>query len=157
LYGVLELSHVSLPFFFAERFDQRRRKPNARPSEAFTVASGELSRQRRDVLAVTAQGGDDELDPCQAVRKIDSETAPAHFSEKIPVGRGDDANVDALDASGSNLLDFAFLQCAQEFGLKRQRQLPHFIEHERSAIGSGEEAGPRSVGAGECSAGVSEQ
>jgi hypothetical protein len=70
---------------------------------------------------------------------------------------GDDPDVDSLDPPRADRLDLALLQRPQELGLDRQRQLADLVEHQRAAVGLGEEAAARADRAGERAADVTEQ
>ncbi len=99
---------------------------------------------------MAAQWGDDQLDHGESIVEVHSEASAPRFRREIAVGARDDTHVNALDSPGSHLLDFAFLQGAQQLGLDPQRKLTHFIEHQRSSIGAGEETLACPIGAGEC-------
>ena len=52
---------------------------------------------------------------------------------------------------------FAMLECAEQFHLHRQRNIGHFIEEQRAAVGINEQASAMLFGAGERTAGMSKQ
>ncbi len=78
-------------------------------------------------------------------RKSDGEDAEAvvegtikmsgfdHFCE-IAIGGGDEANIDGNGASAADAFEFLFLDGAQNFGLKLEREIPDFIEEESAVV-----------------------
>src|SRR5262249_4935672 len=147
---VLQLPYVPGPFFFAERLDERSAQSDVWPAEALSVSTRKFASQRGDILAMIAQWRDDELNHRQPIIEIQSEPTSTRFRDEIAVGTGDDANVDPLDPPRSYLLDFALLQGAQKLGLHAERELTHFVEHQRSAICAREETLARLIGDGKC-------
>jgi len=76
---------------------------------------------------------------------------------QIAVGGRDDANVDARRAGAADRFELAFLEDAEELGLKLERDISDFIEKHCAAIGQGEAANVRIEGAGESAAFMAEE
>ena len=113
--------------------------------------------ERGDIARALCQRVERHRKHVEPIEQIFAETACGDFRRKIAVGACDDADVD-LDRGGrTDRDDFAFLQGAQKFGLQGQRHLGDFVEQQRAAVGSAEEAFARGVGAGEGAFLVAEQ
>jgi len=54
---------------------------------------------------------------------------------QVAVGRRDHAHVYAARPIGSQALDLAVLQRAEQLGLDGQRQLPHLVKEQRATVG----------------------
>ena len=81
----------------------------------------------------------------QAIKEVFAEPAGFHIGDQVAVGGGDDAHVDLDGLASADRLDLALLQRAQQFDLRRERQLADFVEEQRAAVGLDEFAGMRSV------------
>ena len=66
--------------------------------------------------------------------KIRAEASGFQFRIEIAVGRRDQTNIDANRSIRAEPLHFSLLDCPQQFGLKRRRQLADFVEKERAAM-----------------------
>ena len=109
------------------------------------------------VVAVLAQGRDDELHHRQAVVEILPEPAGADLRLEVAVRGRDHPHVDLLDARGADGLDLALLQDAEELRLEPDGELANLVEDEGPAVGLREEAAPGLRRAGERAARVAEQ
>jgi hypothetical protein len=114
--------------------------------------------QERDVLAALAQRRHRQVDDVQAIEQILAERAFGNHVAKVPVGGGDDADIDASHrAIRADLLDFAGLHEAQQQPLHAQRHFRDFVEEHRAAIGDLELALLVAICAGEAAFDVAEQ
>src|SRR6266404_6944193 len=59
----------------------------------------------------------------------------ANHLPQVPVGSDNDTDVHRRGTCAANGLEFAFLEYAQQLGLKFQRHVSNFIEEQRPAIG----------------------
>src|SRR5262245_23847597 len=80
----------------------------------------------------------------QSVVQVGSEQPLCNEIGERPVCGGDDARVDSLRAMSSNALDRQVLQDSQEFGLRRKREVRHFVQKECASVGVLELASPAS-------------
>jgi len=71
--------------------------------------------------------------------------------------RGNDAHVHLLSLRGSEALEGAFLEHAQQLGLQVEREVADLVEEERAPMRQLESSLPRGHRAGECAARVTEQ
>jgi hypothetical protein len=78
----------------------------------------------------------------QAIEEILAEHPAGHGGVHITIRGSDDADVDADRLSPPDALKFAFLQHPQQCHLGVGRQLTHFIEEDRAAVGELEPAEP---------------
>ena len=97
--------------------------------EAFDKGVGRAARRRspRSRNGGTRNGKD-----IQPVKEVFAKFPFAHHAVKIAIGGGDDAHVHLARACAAERFEFAFLQHAQQFGLKVQRQFADFIEENAS-------------------------
>src|SRR5437773_4081890 len=65
------------------------------------------------------------------------------------VRRADDARIDRLLGGGSDLAHLLFLDRAQQLHLHRERQIGHFVEKQRAAVGRLKKTVAVAFGAGE--------
>ncbi len=68
--------------------------------------------------------------------KIGAEAAGCHFAGQIAIARCNDAHIHGNRPPRAHWLHFAFLQHAQQLGLRRQRQFANFVQKQRAAIGA---------------------
>src|SRR6185295_7119753 len=92
-----------------------------------------------------------------AIQQIEAEAAGLDLLRQPAVGRRDDADVDPPRRGLADAPELAFLEHAQQLGLRPRRQLADFVEEQRSAVGFLEDAAAIGDGAGERSAGVAEE
>src|SRR5690606_33956732 len=85
----------------------------------------------------------------EAIKEVFAELAGFGEIEKASIGRRNDADIDALGAGGTNGLDLAFLEGAEEFYLGFEGKLADLVEEERADMGFGEFADLIGDGAGE--------
>ena len=81
-----------------------------------------------------AQRGHDDLHHREPVEQVHAETRAPGFGGEVAVGTGDHAHVHALHPAGADLLDFAFLQDAQQLRLDSRRKLADLVEHDGPAV-----------------------
>src|SRR5262245_39647613 len=99
-------------------------------------ARGELAY----LLSPGPEGGDLELERVQAVQEIRPESPGFDHGPEVPVGRGDDADVDLDLAGRADPRDALRLQEPQQRDLRRERQLADLVEQDRAARGRLEHA-----------------
>ena len=71
----------------------------------------------------------------EAVIQIRAKAALLDAVQEVAVGRGEDAHVDFDGLAAADAFKLTLLQHAQEFRLQVGRDLAHFVEQERAAIG----------------------
>jgi len=91
------------------------------------------------------------------VVEIVPEAPFAHLLGEILVARGDDAHVEASLAGASDRPHHAGLEEAQQAHLRGLGQVADLVEEQRAAVGRGDDAQARAVGAGESALLVAEQ
>ena len=62
---------------------------------------------------------------------------------EVAIGGRDHAHAHANDLLAAHAVEFAFLQHAQQLGLRRAVQVAHFVQENRAAVGQFELAAPR--------------
>ncbi len=98
-----------------------------------------------------------ERDDVEAVEEVLTEASAADLLLEIPVGRGDDANVDARSLLRADRLDVAALEDAQHLGLRPRREVADLVEEDRAAVGGDELADLLAHRAGEAPLLVAEE
>ena len=71
----------------------------------------------------------------QAIEQIGPEQPAVDHLGQAPVGGRDDPDVDATGAVAADPLDGQILNRPQQLGLRRQRQVRHFVQKQRAAVG----------------------
>ena len=117
----------------------------------------EVLQQERDIFPSFAQWREGETDDVEAVKQIFAETPAGNFAGEIAVRGGDDADIDLDALQRTDRPELAFLQDAQEFDLKVERQVAHFIEESSAAAGMFDKPAFGLTGSGESAPGVSEE
>src|SRR5690606_21334783 len=125
--------------------------------ELRAIAIEEEPGEDPDVAATLAQRRDAQREHVEAVIQVGAEPALRDLRREIAVRRRDDANVHLQRRVGADALDLAFLQRAQELGLRAERQLADLVEEQRAAIGELELTGTVRDRTGERAAHVAEQ
>ena len=96
-------------------------------------------------------------DDVEAEAQVGAEAAGSDFLVEPAVGGRDDARVDAARHVLADPADFAFLQHAQQLGLRARRELADLVEKQRAAVRFLEQAGALAHRAGERAARVAEE
>jgi hypothetical protein len=94
-----------------------------------------LARQGHDVVRPLAQRGDFERKNVEAVEQVFAEPSGLDFGGHVPVGGGQNADVERHRLLAADPLHFTLLQHPQQFGLQTQRHFGNFVEQQRAAIG----------------------
>ena len=118
------------------------RQAQAAQSQAGAVQLQKPPGQQQHVVATFAQRWNGDGVHRQAVVQVGAEAAVAHMLTQTAVGGGDDPHVHPPGAVGTQALDLAVLQGAQQFGLHGQRQLAHLVKEQCAAFGRFKPAGP---------------
>ena len=84
--------------------------------------------ERSDVLGPLAQRAQGQGEDVEAVVKVGAEAAFLDFERQIAVGASDHADIDLDRLGRAERDDFAFLQRAQQLGLKSERHFGDFVE-----------------------------
>ena len=122
------------------------------------AAGQELLDQQRDVAAPLAQWRHDQVDDVEAVEQVLAERLLGDEIAQVLVGRGDDPDVHrGPHAIGSDLLQLAGFEEAQQQALHAQRHLADLVEEQRAAVGHLELPLLVAIGAGETALDVAEQ
>ena len=124
---------------------------------AVVLSSQEMIEQQMDVFLALAKRGKRNRDHVQAVIQVLAEAPLTHQLKQLHVARGDDAHVHFDDLIAAKAHEFAFLNHAQELGLRFRPDRGNFIEKNRALIGDFKEALLRSHGARERAFHVAEE
>ena len=116
-----------------------------------------MASKRQDLVAPLAERLNREPHDIQAEIQVLPETAFADHGGQVAMRGGDDSQIDGDRLDAADRHDGALLNAAQQFGLNGQRQLADFIEKQRAAIGTANEAQSGRDGAGERALHVAEQ
>ena len=96
----------------------------------------EKLRQQTDVPLPIAQGRQDDLHHCQAIKQVLAERSRQHAFAQIRVGRRHHPGVNRDGLPAAHPFDALFLEKAQQFDLQRERNLADFVQEKRSAVGA---------------------
>src|SRR5437660_6841159 len=94
-----------------------------------------MSRQKRNVFLALAQGRHVEGDHIEPVKKVLAKIALRNFFFQVFVGRGDEASVYGNGLLAADRCEALFIQRAQNFGLRLEAHVAHFVEEQRAAMG----------------------
>jgi hypothetical protein len=100
-----------------------------------------MVRQYGNILATLAQRRQRDEGDIQAIVEVFAETTLADGLHQVHVGGGDHPHVHLNGLARADAGDFALLQHAQQFDLKRQAKLADFIEQQGAALRRLEPAG----------------
>ena len=92
--------------------------------------------EKRDVLAVIAQRRQRDRQNVEAVKQVAAETPFCDFLVQLPVGRGNDADVDPDVRRPADAFKAFLLEEAQQLGLQRRHHLRDLVEKHRAAVGA---------------------
>ena len=76
----------------------------------------------------------------ETVEKVGAQASLLNFLQRLPVGRGDDADLDRNDLVAADPHDLLRLQGSQQLGLQEEVHLRQFVEEQRSLVGKFEQA-----------------
>ena len=139
--NVLELTDVAGPGMAEHLAHGPIREPAQGLAVELAVLLDETLDQRRNVGSPFAQRRDRDREGVEPVVEVAAELAALHRLRQIDIGGGDDAHVDLRRLLGSQALDLARLQRAQQLDLRSRRQVAHFIEKQRAAARAFETSG----------------
>ena len=108
-----------------------------------------MFRQQRDVVQPLPQRRNLNRKHVQPVKEVFAESACGGCFLQIPVGRGHDAHIGAARPVVTNSFVPLLLKDAQQLVLNIQRNFPHFIQEDGSALGGFKASGPVLHGSGE--------
>ena len=135
LHGVLQLPHVPGPRVLEDRlFGGAGKRALSGPvlaRESAAVVGGEQDR----VPASLPKGGHDQGHHRDAVEEVGAETPRGHLLLQVPVGGGDQAEVDADRRGSSHPDQFALLEDPQELDLQTQRELAQLVQEQGPSVG----------------------
>ena len=121
------------------------------------VACEKAVGEDRNIHGAFPQRRQADRESVDAVIQVLTEPALAHEHVERAIGGGDQAEVDVDGAIAAEALKAALFEHAQQFRLRHQRHVAHFIEEQRPAIGEFEAPGLPIVGAGEGALFVAEE
>ena len=121
------------------------------------VFAGEVAGEDGDVVGPVSERGRGDGEDFEAVVEITPEELVAHHFGEVPIGGGDEANVDGNGANAAEAFEGFLLQGAEELGLEIERDVADFVEEQGSAVGHFEAADFLGEGAGEGAAFVAEE
>src|SRR5260370_20186295 len=87
----------------------------------------------------------------QPIVEIFAEFPVSDQQRQVPIGRGNDTDIDSRGARAAYWLKLTLLEHAEQFGLKFQRHVSYLVEKQRSTIRQRKAADVRSESARECS------
>ena len=108
-----------------------------------------MRRQQRDVFLALPQRRQRQLDHIQPVIKVAPEPALVHHRSQILMRGCQDARTNRHRVVAAERAHLFFLQCAQQLGLKIERQLGNLIQKNRAAAGRHQKAIIRPMRTGE--------
>ena len=133
--AVLQLPHVSGPVVGRQQFQGLRVDaldrfvlPLSEPADAVVDQQGE-------VFLPLTQRRKGKRHHAQPVIEVLPEPPALDLGFQVPVRRGDDPGVRLEPVAAAHPLELALLQDPQQFDLGGRRELAHFIEEERAAVG----------------------
>src|SRR5262249_20152693 len=109
----------------------------------------EVFGEQLDIVRTLAEGGDADRYDAQAVVEIFAKLLGGDHAGEIAIGGADDAHVDADDLLAADAVELAFLQDAEQFGLRCAVEVADLIEEDAAAIGELELAAAGGGRAGE--------
>ena len=90
--------------------------------------------QRRNVFTARPQRRQRDRKYIQTIVEIATKFVALHHFNQISMGRSYEANVYLVSPAAAQSFEFLLLQDAQQFGLQRQRNVPHLVEKQRSFV-----------------------
>src|SRR6266849_4304053 len=155
--NVFQLAHIAGPVVVHQELESARRELPQRLGVLEAIALEEMREEHRHILAAVAQWRKLQMNDVEAVEQVLTETAFANEREEIDVRGGDDADVHFDLFGAAETHEFAFLNNAQELGLRFGTDGGDFVEKDGALIGDFEETLFGSDGAGEGAFDVSEE
>ena len=116
-----------------------------------------MDRERGDIFAPFAQWRQRNLDRVEAKKQVLPEPPGRDFIVQVGVGRGNNPHIRVQGARGTDSLELARLDDAQQFRLLTERQVGDLVEEKRALIGQLEPAGAVRLRVGEGAFDVTEQ
>jgi hypothetical protein len=102
----------------------------------------------RQVLEPLAQRRNVNFEHVEAIIQIVAETARVYFRPEIPIGGGEDPNIDSDWGRGTHWQDRLLLKHSQQLRLQAQRHFADFVQEDCTASGPLEQPLLRSNGTG---------
>ena len=130
---ILELPHIARP---AMGDQQGKRFVSYTPDSLALFgreARQEMASELGDVFGALGERGHRDREDEEPIKKIFTETPALHVGNEIAIGRGNKPHVDLDRLTCPDRLDFALLDRAQEFDLRRGRQFADFVQEQRAA------------------------
>ena len=90
--------------------------------------------QHRYILESFPQRGHGHGIDIQAVIEVRPKSAGGNFLLEVPVGRGNQADINMLNFLGANPLNLSLLYRSEQFGLDLKRKLAYFVQEQGSLI-----------------------
>src|SRR6056297_1608078 len=116
-----------------------------------------VNSQRENVGLALPQGRDRYREYAQPVIKVLPESTRFNLGAEVPVGSGNNANIDRDGPVVTDRFELVFLKYAQQLALKRQRNLADLVQEQRAAVGELHAPDPVAMGAGERALDVTEE
>src|SRR6056297_2249082 len=154
---VLEFAHVARPAPALElpSLLLADRQPIA--AEFVAEAIHAVNSQRENVGLALPQGRDRYREYAQPVIKVLPESTRFNLGAEVPVGGGNNANIDRDGPVVTDRFELVLLKHAQQLALKRQRNLADLVQEQRAAVGELHAPDPVAMGAGERALDVTEE
>ena len=153
----MQLAHVAGPVLNLKEIQRFREDGGGIDIEFVGVSGEKVADEGGDVFGSIAQRGDGEGDDIEPVEEVRAEGPGLDHFFKVAMGGGNDADIDGNTGSGADALDLAFLQDAEELGLKGEGDVADFVEKERAIVGLLESSNAQLIGPGEGAFFVTEQ
>ena len=143
--GVGQFSDISRPGVLQQQISgldrELLRHPAGLPVALGVDALQNVIDQQAEIARPLAERRQAQNADCQPMEQVLSKALLGDFVLQVPIGGGNDANVDGLGPCRAEPLDSPFLQAAQEFDLGGQGQLTDFVEEQAAGVSRFEIAG----------------
>src|SRR5258706_199394 len=93
-----------------------------------------MLRQRQNVFAAFAQGGDIQFDDIQSIEEVFAKAPRFNFFFEVAIARGQNARVGLNLGVRADPLKSSILRDTQKLGLQLARHLPDLIEKNRAVL-----------------------
>src|SRR5579862_1835442 len=107
-----------------------------------------VSSEFQYIVASFSQGRDADIDAAQSVEEVCAKQATIDERRETAIGRRKDANVDAASPTTADPFDRQVLNRPEQLRVRGERQVRHFVEEQRSAVGVFKFASPPAYSCG---------
>ncbi len=154
---ILELTNIARQLGLGYRIGESG-SDSRRLSAPRRMLSDEMPDKQPNVLTTFREGRDASLEHGQPMKKVETKTPLSDEGREIPVGCGDDADIQSYFSICANGLYLAFLKCARSsLPCREKLEVGDLVQEQHAAVGGAEEAAMVFGRAGERSSSVAEQ